>query len=254
MRSSGPCGPSPRPPPSCPSLPCRDTRFDRRQFVKAAGVAGAALAAGAGTWGCGVPGPQTDQALPGPDPAERDLALYALDEARSAGAKYADARVSRHWSESISAREDRITGVSKSDSYGIGVRALVSGAWGFAATQELTRKAVARAAREAVAIARANDRVAPSETTLAGVDPVPDGRWVTPPRDRPVRRPDRGEGGPAVPRECRGAGCRRCPVRLVERRVEQGEPAGRDDRWVAHPADVHPGQPEHEHHGGRHGR
>ena len=103
--------------------------LDRRQFVKAAGVAGAALAAGPGTWGCRAPGPQTDQTLPGPDPAERDLALYALDETRSAGAKYADARVSRHWSESISAREDRITGVSKSDSYGIGVRALVSGAW-----------------------------------------------------------------------------------------------------------------------------
>lgn len=154
--------------------------LDRRQFVKAAGVAGAALAAGPDTWGCRAPGPQTDQTLPGPDPAERDLALYALDETRSAGAKYADARVSRHWSESINAREDRITGVSKSDSYGIGVRALVSGAWGFAATRELTREAVARAAREAVAIAKANDRVEPSDTTLAPVDPVPDGRWVTP--------------------------------------------------------------------------
>ena len=154
--------------------------LDRRQFVKAAGVAGAALAAGPGTWGCRAPAPQTDQTLPGPDPAERDLALYALDETRSAGAKYADARVSRHWSESINAREDRITGVSKSNSYGIGVRALVSGAWGFAATRELTREAVARAAREAVAIAKANDRVEPSDTTLAPVDPVPDGRWVTP--------------------------------------------------------------------------
>ena len=125
-------------------------------------------------------GPSTDQTLPGPDPSERDLALYALDEARSAGAKYADARVSRHWTESISARENRITGVSKSDSYGIGVRALIRGSWGFAATRELTREAVARAARDAVAIARANDRVAPAETTLAPLDPVPDGRWVTP--------------------------------------------------------------------------
>ena len=62
--------------------------LDRRQFVKAAGAAGvtgAALAAGAGSWGCAPP----DRTLPGPDPAERDLALYALDEARAAGAKYA---------------------------------------------------------------------------------------------------------------------------------------------------------------------
>ena len=155
-------------------------RFDRRTFVKTAGVAGAALATGGAALGCLAPDPVTDQTLPGPDPAERDLALYALDEARSAGAKYADARVSRHWTESISAREDRITGVSKSDSYGIGVRALVSGSWGFSATRELTREAVARAARDAVAIAKANDRVAPADTTLAPLDPVPDGRWITP--------------------------------------------------------------------------
>ena len=133
--------------------------LDRRQFVKTAGVAGAALATGGAAWGCVAPGPATDQTLPGPDPAERDLALHALDEAQSAGAKYADARVFRHWTESINAREDRITGVSKSDSYGIGVRALVSGSWGFAATRELTPEAVARAARDAMAIARANDRV-----------------------------------------------------------------------------------------------
>jgi TldD protein len=165
---------------------------DRRQFVKTAGVAGAVLATEGTTWGCAAAAPSTDQTLPGPDPAERDLALYALDEAQSAGAKYADARVSRHWTESISAREDRITGVSKSESYGIGVRALVSGSWGFAATRELTREAVARAAREAVAIARANDQVAPAETTLAPLAPVPDGRWVTPhdtdPFDVPIEQ------------------------------------------------------------------
>ncbi|MEO2196249.1 MAG: DNA gyrase modulator [bacterium] len=155
-------------------------RVDRRQSVKTAGVASAVLATGWTTWGCAAPAPSTDQTLPGPDPAERDLALYALDEAQSAGAKYADSRVSRHWTESVSAREDRITGVSKSESYGIGVRALVSGSWGFTATRELTREAVARAARDAVAIARANDDVAPAETTLAPVAAVPDGRWVTP--------------------------------------------------------------------------
>ena len=167
-----------------------DHTLDRRQFVKAAGVAGAAVAAGAGPWGCAPPATGPDHDLPGPDPAERDLALHALDAAQSAGAKYADARISRHWTESVSAREDRITGVSKSDSYGFGIRALVSGAWGFAGTRELTRDAVARAAREAVAIARANDSIAPAETMLAPVETVPDGRWVTPhetdPFDVPV--------------------------------------------------------------------
>ena len=42
------------------------------------------------------------------------------------------------------------------DSIGLGVRALVNGAWGFAATQTLTTDGVVAAAREAAAIAKAN--------------------------------------------------------------------------------------------------
>src|SRR6185503_9424362 len=72
------------------------------------------------------------------------------------------------------------TNVAKSESYGIGVRAFVGGSWGFAATRELTRDAVAAVARDAVAIAAANDRVAPSTTRLAPAAKVPDGRWITP--------------------------------------------------------------------------
>jgi TldD protein len=117
---------------------------------------------------------------PGPDASERDLALLALDAARSAGAVYADARVIRVLSESINTRERQITNVTKSESYGIGVRAFVGGSWGFSATSDLTRDAVAKAAREAVAIATANDRVAPAATRLAPVPKVPDGRWITP--------------------------------------------------------------------------
>jgi TldD protein len=44
----------------------------------------------------------------------------------------------------------------------------------------VSRASVAAAAREAASIARANDRIAPSETVLAPVASVPDGRWVTP--------------------------------------------------------------------------
>ena len=54
------------------------------------------------------------------------------------------------------------------------------GSWGYAATRDVSREAVVRAAREAVATARANDTVAPSAVTLAPVGKVPDGRWITP--------------------------------------------------------------------------
>lgn len=111
---------------------------------------------------------------------ERELLLHAIDVARSAGAQYADGRIIRTQFEAIGAREQMITQVQSSESFGINVRALVGGSWGFSATQVFTRDAVAAMAREAVAIAAANNDVAPSETVLAKVDIFPDADWVTP--------------------------------------------------------------------------
>ena len=158
----------------------RDERppVNRREFVKMVGGA-AALAAGLSDFGNAGLEAQTVTA-PGPDASERELALAALDAARSVGALYADVRIVRALSESIGTRERQITNVNKSESYGIGIRAFVGGSWGFAATRDLSRDAVTRSAREAVATAAANDRVAPNRITLAPVDKVPDGRWITP--------------------------------------------------------------------------
>ena len=157
--------------------------MDRRDFLKTSGAAGTTLAL-AGSWSCA---PDRGQS---PDPFERELALLALDEAQSAGAVYADVRVQRQWFEAVSTRELQITGVNYTDSYGIGIRVLVGGSWGFAATRELTRDAVAQAAREATAVAAANDRIAPQVTELAPVDAYPNASWLTPheidPFDVPV--------------------------------------------------------------------
>jgi TldD protein len=112
--------------------------------------------------------------------SESELLALAMDVARSEGADYADGRVIRTQFEAVGAREQMITQVQSTDSYGINVRALVGGAWGFAATQIFTRDAVANIAREAVAIARANNDVAPSTTLLAPVELFPDADWVTP--------------------------------------------------------------------------
>ena len=84
---------------------------------------------------------------------------------RSAGATYADIRINRYRSQDVSLRvqADRATGkpvevpsVSDSGSFGFGLRVLADGAWGFSASHEVTREAIARAAAEAVEIARAN--------------------------------------------------------------------------------------------------
>src|SRR5438552_2899934 len=152
------------------------TTLDRREFVKLAGAAG--VAAASGEWEQAFALQQA--AAPGPDAAEKELVLLALDAVKSAGASYADVRITRGNSESIATRERQITNVSKNETYGIGIRALVGGSWGFAATRDLAKDAVAATARRAVDIASGNDRVNPVKTELAPVGKVPDGRWITP--------------------------------------------------------------------------
>ena len=112
--------------------------------------------------------------------SERELLLLAIDAAKDAGAHYADARIIRSQFEAVSTREQTITQIQNTDSFGINLRALVGGSWGFAATQVLTRDSVAAMAREAVTVANANNAVAPAQTTLAPVDIFPDANWVTP--------------------------------------------------------------------------
>ena len=92
------------------------------------------------------------------------LLLQAVDQLKSGGATFADARIGRYRRQNVSTREQQITGVSDTGSMGLGVRALLNGTWGFAATRELTPDGVSAAVREALAIARAN--------RIPGAEPV----------------------------------------------------------------------------------
>jgi len=161
---------------SPPATPSRAP--SRRDFLRTSGTIGAgalALSAG-GSLGCA-----REPAAPSvTDAAERELALTALDEATRAGASYADVRVSRHLFELVATREDQISGVTYSESYGLGVRALVGGSWGFSGTRELTRDAAARAARRAAEVAAANDRIVPQVARLAAVEVFSNVLWETP--------------------------------------------------------------------------
>ncbi|MBI4408773.1 MAG: TldD/PmbA family protein [Gemmatimonadetes bacterium] len=119
----------------------------------------------------------------------RDLVLAAIDAARRAGASYADARLSRVRSQSVSTRERRVQNISSSETVGIGIRVLRQGSWGFAATRELTPDEVARAARQAVEQARANRRLQRRPVVLAPVQAFPDAVWETPIRVDPFEVP-----------------------------------------------------------------
>jgi TldD protein len=58
--------------------------------------------------------------------------------------------------ESISVHGQQVKGVDRETSRGVGVRVLVNGSWGFAATVCTGRAEVAAAARRAVEVAKAS--------------------------------------------------------------------------------------------------
>jgi TldD protein len=111
--------------------------------------------------------------------AQESLAGLALDVARAEGASYADIRIARYRSRFVNAREAAVLGAQDDESRGFGVRVLCRGAWGFAASGDLTEASVAQAARDAVAMAKVNALLQSEPVTLAPVDRVND-TWVAP--------------------------------------------------------------------------
>src|SRR3954447_20114725 len=144
----------------------------RREFV----LQGTALAAGLTAGSALLPGMLSataprEQWLD--DPESKALALRAVDAARSAGAAYADVRISRSRQQALGTRERQITFFNDSDTYGFGVRVLANGAWGCAASREVTADEVVRVARQAVAQARANGVTMKRPIELAPTERVP---------------------------------------------------------------------------------
>jgi TldD protein len=86
----------------------------------------------------------------------RDLAMRALDTAQAQGAQYADARVVRFKSESVEVRNHNVEALSSDESLGFGVRVIVDGFWGFAASHKMTMDEADAVAAKAVRIARAS--------------------------------------------------------------------------------------------------
>jgi len=114
----------------------------RRQFV------GSAAAAAMGPWNLEwAPADSVDKAR---------LADAALNTAKRLGASYTDIRINRYRNESISTRERQVQSVNRSESFGFGVRVLVRGAWGFAASRVVSPEQVVRVTEQAIETAKAN--------------------------------------------------------------------------------------------------
>src|SRR5688500_13134051 len=62
------------------------------------------------------------------------LADAALSAAKKLGASYADIRINRYRQENVSTRERQVLNASSGQNFGFGVRVLINGTWGFAAS------------------------------------------------------------------------------------------------------------------------
>ena len=100
-----------------------------------------------------------------PDPKLEKLGAAALAEAKGLGASYVDFRLARFRLQFCGYRlspqrgsnvTDEIPFVTDQNSFGFGVRVIVKGQWGFAASPRVTADEIARITREAVSVAKAN--------------------------------------------------------------------------------------------------
>ena len=120
---------------------------------------------------------------------KKQLADAALQAARSAGASYCDVRIGRYLRQFVMTREDKVQNVVNTESTGVGVRVIVDGAWGFAATNGLTTASVAEAAQRAAAIAKANAKVQAAPVQLAPAPAFGEVSWKTPIRRNAMEVP-----------------------------------------------------------------
>ena len=113
-----------------------------------------------------------------------DVARSAVEAAVNAGADYADARVGTDLAEGITVRNQEMEGIDRSESTGLGIRVLVNGRWGFAATARLNEGEIGHTAALAVQIAKAAARLPGEAVRLSPIEPVT-GSWRSPMTEDP---------------------------------------------------------------------
>jgi len=115
------------------------------------------------------------------DPAlKKQMADVALNAARAKGATYTDVRIGRYLNQFVVTREDKVQNIVNTESYGMGIRVIDNGGWGFAATDKLDNDGIAKAAELAVAIAKENSRLLTEPVRLAPQKGYGEVSWKAP--------------------------------------------------------------------------
>ncbi|MFZ5973173.1 MAG: TldD/PmbA family protein [Bacteroidota bacterium] len=151
----------------------------RRDFVQLAGLGLGGLMLPVSVFGREVPA-EVLLEHPLQVSQKKQLADVALNTARASGATYADVRIGRYLNQFITTRENRVQNIVNTESFGVGVRVIANGTWGFAATNNVTADGVKKATERAVAIAKANSKFQKEPVKLAPVKGYGEVTWNTP--------------------------------------------------------------------------
>ncbi len=111
---------------------------------------------------------------------KKQLADIALNTAKSFGATYADVRIGRYLNQFVTTREKKVQGITNTESFGVGIRVIANGTWGFAATNSVTPDNLKKTAERAVIIAKANSKFQKEPIRLAATPSYGEVSWKTP--------------------------------------------------------------------------
>ena len=89
----------------------------------------------------------------------KEIAAWALETAKLRGASLAEARIVDERNRSLGTKNGKIASASDAESLGIGIRVVADGAFGFSATDDLSRAGIESCAARAVEIAKASATV-----------------------------------------------------------------------------------------------
>lgn len=101
--------------------------------------------------------------------ATTDLATLAIDQIRQAGCEYGEVRLCTYRSQNLTARDRTMSQLADNVSSGFGVRVLLDGAWGFAASHNKTPAEIIRIVALAVDIASSSRMTQQTRVQLAPV-------------------------------------------------------------------------------------
>ncbi len=151
----------------------------RRDFMQLAGMSAGAMMLPLSSFGNHVT--QEELLLRGIDITQKKkLSDIALNTAKSNGATYADVRIGRYLNQFVVTRENKVQNIINTESFGVGVRVIVNGTWGFSSTDNVTEAGIIAATKEAVSIAKANSKFQKEPVKLAPVKSYGEITWKTP--------------------------------------------------------------------------